>query len=129
MNAIRWKSSLSVGEEMLDSDHLMLVRLLNAVWASGPSFAEVFGVLIDYTTDHFEREEAYLERIGYPDLDRHRALHDAFVERMGRMLSAHAADAMAPADDGVAEMLWDWLRTHIQVEDRKYAVFAGSVQG
>ncbi|MEW5728523.1 MAG: bacteriohemerythrin [Pseudomonadota bacterium] len=124
MNAIQWEASLSVGEEALDADHQELVRLLNAVAACGPYFAEVFSALIDYTTRHFEREEDHLARIGYPELERHRGLHDAFVARLTRMLAAHADDALAPADAEVAEMLWDWLRTHILVEDRKYADFA-----
>jgi hemerythrin len=124
MNAILWDASLSVGDEELDGEHRQLVRLINDVAGSGTTFAEVFSALIDYTTHHFDHEEEFLERIGYPELERHRALHDGFVAKLSAMLKQHADDAMERADDSVAEFLWDWLRSHILVEDKKYADFA-----
>lgn len=124
---IRWGQDLSVGDEALDSDHQSLIDLINAVSRSGPTFAEIFSALIDYTAQHFDREETYLKRIGYPDLDRHRALHDGFVERLSAMLKQHSADALFPADQEVADFLWDWLKNHIEVEDLAYAEFAKSI--
>lgn len=115
---------MTVGNDVLDSDHKVLIELINTCSEGGPSFGEVFSRLIDYVGLHFDREEVYMEEIGYADIERHRRLHDGFAARVNGMLRDHSNDVMAPADTQVADFMWDWLRDHILVEDRKYAVFA-----
>lgn len=124
MSIIVWTDALSVGNEGLDEDHRQLVALIDMVSEAGPTFGTVFSRLLDYVADHFEREERYMEAIGYPDLDRHRALHDAFSARVSVMLKQHNDDLFSRTDESVADFLWTWLRTHIQVEDKKYATWA-----
>lgn len=123
MGHVVWTDDLSVGVPELDDDHQVLIDLLNRVADAGPSFGEVFSRLIDYVATHFEREERFMEGINYPDRDRHKRLHDAFSARIGSMLRDHAEQVFEPVDSQVADFLWDWLRAHIMVEDRKYAVW------
>jgi hemerythrin len=122
--ALQWTEEMSVGVAALDQDHKELIALINAIAESGPSFAEVFSRLLDYVGGHLDREEAYLDSIGYPDYDNHTSAHDALTARMATLMRDHADDALARVDQDIAEFLYDWLKTHIMIEDKKYATFA-----
>jgi hemerythrin len=122
--AIQWTPEMSVGVAKLDDDHKELIALINAVAEAGPSFAEVFSKLLDYVGFHFDREEDYLDSIDYPDYDNHAAAHDALTDRMTALMKQHADNALARVDPEISEFLFDWLKSHIMVEDKKYAAFA-----
>ncbi len=121
---IQWAEEMSVGVAALDRDHKELIALINAVAESGPSFAEVFSRLLDYVGGHFDREETYLDSIDYPDYDDHAAAHDALTGRMTELMKKHSEDALARVDQDIAAFLFDWLKTHIMIEDKRYAAFA-----
>ncbi len=125
---MKWTDAMSVGVETLDEDHRQLIHLINNLAYADADFAEVFNRLLDYITSHFEREEAHLEALGYPGIDSHRAQHDAFADRVGEMLRHYRESGFDTTDGQVSDFLWTWLKSHILIEDMKYAIWARARQ-
>ena len=64
MPVIQWSNQYSVGIDLLDADHKVLISLINqideAIRSSEPVelVRRVLDALLDYTDYHFSREEA-----------------------------------------------------------------------
>ena len=125
-----WEEKLSVGDQTIDSQHESIFgatnRLLDIV-SGDRAPEELFGVLTTierYVREHFSYEEAYMERYGYPDIDRHRRIHqgfaDDFAERKKKLLQGGVS---SEAILGLENYLGTWLIAHVSSEDQKYATF------
>ena len=84
MARFEWSDRMSVGSAVVDSDHRILVDLINRVHdiaAAGTSsgIGRVLDVLIAYIEIHFGREEKMLEAAGYARHYRESALSDPEV--------------------------------------------------
>lgn len=82
--------------------------------------------LREYTKYHFNHEEDYMEKIGYPELDAQLRAHTAFVDKL-MDINLEAMDAI---DDHQQEYLEEliqflagWLINHILKMDTKIGVF------
>ncbi len=81
MPLIEWTPDFTVGVESLDTDHKVLISLINqlddAITAGNPraTVQRVLDALYDYTVYHFSREEALMRACGYPDYDAHVRIH------------------------------------------------------
>ena len=123
MTTIQWTEAMSVGDEALDNDHKHLIHMINGLHYSDESFIELFNDLLDYIGTHFDREEAHLEAVGYPGIEKHRAQHDVFADQVGVMLKQYREEGFAETDQRVSDFLWTWLKGHILIEDLKYAAW------
>jgi hemerythrin-like metal-binding protein len=81
MSALKWDKHLELGIERVDSQHKMLVKIVNA-WLRAVEnkrdarvIDNVIRRLREYTVYHFNDEEAFMEEIDYPDLYEHRQEH------------------------------------------------------
>lgn len=124
MPAIAWTDALSVGVSALDKDHKTLIRMIDELDQEGLDFVALFGAVLDYTCGHFDREEAYLEGIGYPALDDHHLRHEEFAAQVADLLRQYREEPSPAAGVRLKDILWDWLRSHIMVEDLRYAQWA-----
>jgi hemerythrin-like metal-binding protein len=91
--------------------------------------ADVLGGILDelarYTEYHFAAEEALLEQSGYPELPQQQEAHRRFVNKVHEFQSRFAAgDRTVPVE--AMNAVRDWLISHIQKMDKKYA---GCVNG
>ena len=81
MPLLQWTADLSVSVQSLDTDHKIIITLINqlndAIQAGEPkdTVSQVLDALLDYTDYHFSREEALMAACGYPDLDAHKRTH------------------------------------------------------
>ena len=77
MKEITWTNDLTVGIELIDEQHKMLIKHLNDLSQAlqsqqGPAkVAATLNFLIDYTNFHFTAEEKHMEANGYPELKNH----------------------------------------------------------
>ena len=80
---ILWKDKYQIGLEMVDQQHEKLFeiagRIFDLVKTSDnidkyDQIMEVIQELKDYTVFHFEEEEAYMEKSGYPKLMSHKMI-------------------------------------------------------
>lgn len=73
--AIEWTPDLSVGVENIDEQHKIWFQKANELFEAGKErrAKEYINTMIDfldeYTKKHFKDEEAYMEEIGYPELE------------------------------------------------------------
>lgn len=120
---MHWDAFMSVGVEELDAQHRTLIDLINEAYEAlqrhdEHRMAGLIDKMRDYALLHFASEEHHLEQCGYPDLERHRALHAQFnrtVYRFREELSGETNLAQ------IFVFLSRWLATHILESDKEYA--------
>ena len=126
MALLNWSDEFSVGIEIIDKQHMILVRAINllamAVERNGSNelLSEIFKTLVDYTNTHFSYEEELFEFYGYPQTDKHKSEHKALLNKVlefkGQWEAGHA-----DIGPDVLRFLVDWLRHHILGSDKKYS--------
>jgi hemerythrin len=83
--------SYELENQPLDDDHRRLAELINAVVKAlddgRPEDCEkLVPEFVEFAKKHFKREEALLERYGYPDIQKHRDHHRGLDDKMDTML-------------------------------------------
>src|ERR1039457_4514872 len=80
-----WNNDLDVGNAFIDDDHRNLIALLNIVSFAIESgkgklvLEALLSDLIQYTQEHFKREEAVMRNIHYRDFLEHKSEHQKLI--------------------------------------------------
>jgi hemerythrin len=127
MSFFTWQDKFSVGIDVIDADHKILVDLidqLHGAFVSGnvdDTVNSVLAALVDYTQYHFTREEVMLAAAGYPGLAAHKRAHAELRRQLDeiydRFLSGNANGKLG---NEVLAFLHDWLYFHILEQDKEY---------
>ena len=126
MALVAWNEAFSVGNAILDSDHRILINLLNQLHdavdtgQSRDVVGSVVNVLVEYTEHHFRREEALMSAAGYPHLAEHQQTHAALEERVRHIRDRWAAGERTVLDEEMLAFLKKWLTEHILGADKSY---------
>lgn len=133
MSYLTWTESFAIGIEDVDTDHKTLFDLVDQfheAYARGEgngALESVFEALLDYTENHFRREELLMERVGFPGLAEHRAAH---VKLKADVLALHdryrRGELQGEESDLCLEILAflnNWLHFHIKEEDMRIRDF------
>ena len=75
-----------------------------------------------YVMDHFEMEEAYMQKYGYPEYEQHKKLHLEFSSDYSKFTQTMLKNEMQVGSE-LLLMLYDFITRHIADEDGKYAEF------
>ncbi len=123
MSFVLWKPCYCIGDPKIDAQHQNLVSLLNSLneciqrVSSKKLIDCTLMELVRYGEEHFRDEEDLMQRIGFPELDRHRKEHEkllvevfAFKKRFDRGQATKME---------LLYFLRDWLIDHIINEDLK----------
>jgi len=130
MTFFTWSDDLSVGVELIDSDHKALIGLINELHEAcedeeSPELpADTFARLIDYIEHHFLREEAVMLACGYPNADAHKSEHGRFTHEIRYIQDRYVRGEETKAADKLLTFLKNWLRRHIMVDDMAYRPYA-----
>lgn len=126
---IVWLPSMSVGIEKWDSDHKVLLELINRLDealrnSGGPeTVRRAIDTLVAYAEVHFRIEEHLMQTLRYPRYASHRAEHDTMRAWIAeRREWAESGDSAAVLAD-MAEHLVHWLYTHVLTIDMQYTEF------
>ena len=123
--------SLVTGNEMIDSQHRVLIEKINDLVASCEekrdklNAVRMLNYLADYTEFHFREEEKLQEEIGYPGLPEHREKHQELrqtVEDLHQMLEEEEGPSDAFVDQLNRKVI-EWLYYHIKGFDRSVAEY------
>ena len=125
--SLKWDESWSTGVEEFDADHKRLIDMYNALFAAcyasqGPdTVLPIVGQLIDYTDDHFKREEALFEGLDYPGREEHIAEHDKLRAQL-QDLQEVLSDTTRPFTMSNATMVFvrEWIEKHTKTRDHEY---------
>jgi len=127
MTFMTWNDKLSVGVASIDEDHRKLIGLIDELYEglqSGHSKEVLCGVLdrlVDYTQYHFEREEGFLRKTGYPEIAEHKKEHDTMTEWVLDVHKQYKNGTLVAPTLEVMNYLKDWLYDHILGSDQKYS--------
>lgn len=133
MSLLRWSESYLVGHEQVDDEHRYLFSLVNEFHDAfmerhaRSDLDRLLNRLVDYTERHFRHEEALMRASGYPDIERHMAIHEALVEKIFQLAEKFSNKAVNPTRDTIT-FLETWLTDHIRVEDMAFAIFVAAAQ-
>ena len=123
MPKIVWDASLSVQIPEIDEQHKKWIAIINDLHdllLNGADYsASIENKLLemrDYGRAHFTSEEQYLESIGYPLLNAHKAEHCQFLSELDGYLQTKEQ----PLHSDVMQILMKWLKHHILSSDKKY---------
>lgn len=126
MALFEWNDNMSVGIDVIDADHKLLVSLINQLddavkdGQAKKTTGSVLNVLYDYTDFHFGREEKMMEAAAYPDLENHKKTHVGLKNKVMKIRDAYIAGDTDGLEDATMELLKDWLQEHIMGRDRLY---------
>ena len=104
----------------------MMIDLINQLATADTSndraSAEfVIDELIQYTVQHFAREEELLERLGYADLENHMGSHLALTRRVLALRERFVNGLSGRLSSDILDFLSNWLTNHILKDDMRYA--------
>jgi hemerythrin len=125
MALMTWSDKYSVGVEIIDNQHSVLVDTLNKLhdaMMTGKT-REITGplllMLVEYTNEHFAAEEKMLAATRYPGLAQHITLHRELIRQVSEFVGRYERGEIALSVD-LMNFLRDWLGTHILKEDHAY---------
>lgn len=124
---ISWKKELEIGNELIDSQHRMLVMLLRKLDMAVKNQMEhrvIMGIFLEikrFTEFHFLSEENLMAELGYPGLSEHEKIHSELLVQVNVYI-AKINRKQEFADD-VLEALHTWFAHHVVGEDLKLAEY------
>jgi hemerythrin len=125
---IEWTDALSVGIDEIDTQHKMLVSIINEMHEAiherhgSGVVRDVLAKLADYTKIHFAVEESLMRILGYPGYEGHKAQHQELIQNVldlqHKVDSGHTAIGFE-----LMHFLKVWLTRHIMESDQQYGQF------
>lgn len=123
MSLLEWKDEYSIGHFQTDYEHKELISPANKVIGFSNKGEELIKIksalkaLNDYTKIHFRNEEAYMERIGYAEIEQHKNCHSDLIARMNNIVTHnHALDEVVHQ---LKRLMVVWVIEHIINEDKR----------
>jgi hemerythrin-like metal-binding protein len=123
-----WDAKYDLGVPAMDDEHRLIVDAMNQLHdlhtakELGPRLLKVMQRLVHVTRSHFADEEAYMDRMGYPELRKHRHMHAQLLERLDQFEMEMRKSGVATED--LFNFLKMWLKAHICGIDTQYAKYS-----
>lgn len=126
MAYLNWTRDLETGITVIDTDHKVLVDLLNQAHdcvgdaEESATLGSVLNALVDYTQYHFAREEYLMQAASFPEFSAHKARHDALSRRAREVRASYLENPEQISALEIMDFLRTWLIEHILKEDFRY---------
>lgn len=123
---LTWSKQMSVGNGTLDSEHQMIINLVNEVdrairTKESARFAETLERLEDITRKHFFNEAIIAQAIGFP-FEIHNLEHQYILNEMQIIeeeLASHHGQWSESVTEHYYQFLSNWAVEHISHDDMK----------
>jgi hemerythrin len=128
MEFVEWSDAYSVGDVLMDAHHRIFFQMVRE-FSKAPdkdardAMKQRIAFLAEYAGMHLAAEETLMREAGYPDIDKHKALHDAFAQKVYATRDAFLNDQGSVSADEILQTMQDWFLNHIKGEDQKYAPY------
>jgi voltage-gated potassium channel len=122
---LEWSDELSLGVAQIDDEHRKLfsyAKKFQEAALEGRGQEEVsklLSLLVDYTETHFHAEEELMKAHKFPGLNEHHMKHQILTQKV---IQLHKSKNYI-YEDSVWEFLNNWLRDHILIEDKAFAIW------
>ena len=128
---IEWNEKFSLHHALLDKQHQELFDLANAVQALDPAktdkaeLGKLFKDFFDYMAKHFKEEEAYMQSLEYPLIEKHKKFHESIIEGMTKILKEKKG--IEDLQKSMKMIAKKWLVEHILENDLKIEKWRKSI--
>ncbi|BCK87666.1 bacteriohemerythrin [Sideroxyarcus emersonii] len=120
-----WRAQLSVGNNIIDSDHKYLIEIINKVEQAlvkrnRNELSAALDSLTQYSRVHFDREEKIAAAVKYTQVPHLNQSHQELLKQLDQMkgeIAAMGPDWSAEATEHFTGFLRDWLINHVIKED------------
>ena len=130
MSKIEWDDSLSIGVELIDDQHKMLIQKLKDLsdafnqGLEQNKILKTMDFLIEYTDFHFTDEEQLMSEINYPGLGEQKNQHREFKATIQNILDDYQDEGPTKSlAESINVFLLNWLLNHIKGADAKIGLF------
>ncbi|HIJ38380.1 MAG TPA: bacteriohemerythrin, partial [Rhodospirillaceae bacterium] len=120
---LEWGPAWITGHPVIDADHKMLVQYVNELnhammqGAGHAIAADILGKLVQYTVDHFAREEEIWTKGHLPSLGGHKQIHADLVGKVAAFQKDFIAKRASLTTD-LMLFLRNWLIDHVFKTDK-----------
>lgn len=119
---LQWREQLSVGNDLIDSDHKHLIEIINLANNSlqtmnRPDLAMALEQLFSYSRLHFALEEKIAVAVGFPGVEHIHASHEALLVKLAQVAQEIGDVWDAATGETFGVFLRDWLINHVIKED------------
>lgn len=127
---ITWEKELEIGNEMIDTQHRMLVLLLKKLdlaITSRMGEKVIMGVLLEvkkFTEYHFLSEENLMSELHFPGLEDHERIHSELLGVLNLFIAKINRKQEAPED--ILPQIVSWVANHVVSEDLKIAEYVNN---
>lgn len=127
---LEWSENYRLGIKGIDDQHQYLfdivgrIAALDALTSTKEELRLILTELSTYMSEHFKDEEAYMNRIGFPEYEHHRNLHIEIVKFVNESITHSPTLAMIRTK--LKFIIKKALIDHIVIEDMKYKLYATS---
>ena len=120
--SLEWREQLSVGNDLIDSDHKYLIEIINQVneglkVKSLKTLTEALESLAKYSKVHFSKEEKIAAAVGYPQADKLHESHEALLLKLEQIKLEIGEEWADESIEGFSLFLREWLINHVIKED------------
>ncbi|MDH3347589.1 MAG: hemerythrin family protein [Desulfobulbaceae bacterium] len=127
MEDFKWHVTLETGNDNIDAEHKIFVRLIKKLIHAINNKQEEYYLsrlvleIQKYTEFHFVSEENLMIDLNYPAFDTHHLQHLKLLEKLN--ISLNYVELGKETYQVFVSFLIDWFKQHTINEDRKIAVF------
>ena len=128
IEAFEWNEELSVDIPEIDELQKKMFALLNVLIdlkdknKDGKECSNMVAELNEYSRYFFSKEEEYLRKCGYPEIEYHSKEHRKFIKNTVSLRRQVTEDKDNLSYEVIQQMR-DWLVEHIQTSDLLYVPF------
>jgi hemerythrin-like metal-binding protein len=125
---IAWTEELHVDHDGIDNEHHHLINIINDLYRAvrtstdKTKVEQAFNEMRRYTETHFTNEIQMMTETNYPDMEKHRAMHEAFIKRLDEVYDEFQSGRDA-AGVSLMSLLGAWWTTHINTADTALASY------
>lgn len=128
VSIVQWTEAMSVGNQHIDEQHMILMDTINQLATAEsqndrPLVAMIIDELVNYASFHFYFEEQLMADAGFPDLEKHKRIHQGFSQWITDVREDFIHRRRAQVGERILNFLRDWLRNHILDEDQLYSAY------
>ena len=122
---LSWKDNYSLGDNKIDEEHKYLFKIAAeafSVVAPDKKLEKIKSVLeklLQYTKSHFDNEESFMSSIKYPELNKHKILHQEIIISMNEFIKNIPNMKISEIEKDLAYNIKIWFISHIVYEDKR----------
>ena len=125
---MEWYENYNIGVEEIDRQHRELVAMVDRLQKSlhdgttNQELGKALHFLVAYTREHFKSEEDLMQRVGYPDCEAHKKIHQKLISEVTDVLIGLKKGKSVNHLE-LIDFLIDWVIHHVVHDDKKIGNF------